>query len=145
MEGGEEGAGFDEEGAVGDLLDAAGDAEAVELACAEGFEDEEVEGSLEEVGLALHGLLSIRYTSVLWVVSNVNRSGDMRGKCAVGLGVSLERGEKSGRVRTTKRGERRKKPCGKRRRAGVEGCSFPKWVKCGLTPVLRVRAQSGFY
>jgi hypothetical protein len=49
------------------LLDAAGDAEAVELAGADGFEDEEVEGSLEEAGLILIqrlNLLSSGYTSV---------------------------------------------------------------------------------
>ena len=109
MERGEQRAGFDEESAVGDLLDAAGDAEAVELARAEGFEDEEVEGSLEEVGLGGHAApIDLLYESAMGR-TECQQEGDMRGKC-VGLGVSLESWEKSGRVRTTKRGERRKSP-----------------------------------
>ncbi len=36
---------------MGDLLDAPGDPEAVKLHGAEGFEDEQVEGALEEIGL----------------------------------------------------------------------------------------------
>ena len=51
MEGGKERAGFDVERAFGDLADAAGNAEAVELGEGEGFEDEHVEGAEEEVGL----------------------------------------------------------------------------------------------
>lgn len=77
MECGEEGAGFDAEGSVGDLLDAPRDAEAVEFAGADGLEDKEIEGALEEVGLVLvHAggvLLSAGYMSLQWLVQNVNR------------------------------------------------------------------------
>ena len=50
MEGGEEGAGLDDEGAGGDLGDAVGDAEAVQRLEAERFENEDVERALEERG-----------------------------------------------------------------------------------------------
>jgi len=46
----EERAGLHEEGAARDLLDAARDAEPVELAEGERLEDEQVEGALEQVG-----------------------------------------------------------------------------------------------
>jgi len=41
---------FDREGAAGDLLDAEEDAVAVHFTEGDGFEDEEVEGALEEFG-----------------------------------------------------------------------------------------------
>jgi hypothetical protein len=53
MKGGKEGARFHAEGAVRDLLDAAGDAEAMELIGADGFEDEQVERALKQGSLGL--------------------------------------------------------------------------------------------
>jgi hypothetical protein len=49
----------------------------VEFAGADGLEDKEIEGALEEVGLVLvHAggvLLSAGYMSLQWLVQNVNR------------------------------------------------------------------------
>jgi hypothetical protein len=54
VEGGVEGALFDGEGSAGDLFDAQEDAVAVKAAEGDGFEDEEVEGALEEFGFPMH-------------------------------------------------------------------------------------------
>src|SRR5581483_8692018 len=64
-----------EVGAAGHLLDAARDAQAVHLLERDGFEDEEVEGALENGGALRHAaaLVSDVYRSVGFFVSNVNR------------------------------------------------------------------------
>ena len=51
LQGGEEGAGVHLEDVAGDLLDPAGDAEAVQRREAQGLEDEQVQGALDDVGL----------------------------------------------------------------------------------------------
>jgi len=53
VQGGEQRAGFYLEGALGDLLDPAGDAQAVHFSQGEGLQDHHVEGALEKVGLIL--------------------------------------------------------------------------------------------
>lgn len=50
MESGKKGAGLDDESSAGDLFNAARDAEAVHFASSEGFEDQEIEGSLQQGG-----------------------------------------------------------------------------------------------
>ena len=50
MQCGKKRAGLDEKGASGDLLDSAGDSESVQFAADERFQDEHVQGALQEGG-----------------------------------------------------------------------------------------------
>ena len=52
---------FHLKGTAGDLVDAAGDTEAVQFAGLQRFEDKQIEGTLEEISLTrAHGALSYR-------------------------------------------------------------------------------------
>ena len=57
VEGGIEGALLDEEDIAGDLLDAFGDGPAVDGRYGDGFEDEQVESALDEIGWSAHTMI----------------------------------------------------------------------------------------